>query len=210
MHKKMDHVDDSGIRIGEIALNNCYFVSDQGASVKFVNDVFNEMSKDDLKKKAKEEKKAGGRSGFRKSYTLIRGRSQKINRIVVTKEKLKKKKTVHKTKPELESLKNVLKNITFKIRKGEKVCLIGREGSGKKDLFLALMSEISLKLGVIKLKGKIAYMDMENPKFLKATIRENIILGDEFYEKKFAIILDLVGFNLDKYEGRDLTEIVEG
>jgi ABC-type transport system involved in cytochrome bd biosynthesis fused ATPase/permease subunit len=53
-------------------------------------------------------------------------------------------------------------------------------------------------------------MDMQNPKFLKATIRENIILGQEFYEKKFNKILEVVDFNLDKYEGRDLTEIVEG
>lgn len=53
-------------------------------------------------------------------------------------------------------------------------------------------------------------MDMDNPKFLKGTIRENIILGHEFYKDKFNKILEVVDFNLDKYEGRDLTEIVEG
>ena len=110
----------------------------------------------------------------------------------------------------MENLKNVLKNISFKIRKGEKVCIIGREGCGKKELFLALMREIQRKLGTVKHKGKIAYIDMDNPKYLKATIRENIILGKEFYADKFNRILKVVDFNLDKYEGRDLTEIVEG
>jgi len=44
VHRKRDYIDDSGIKNGEIELVNCYFISDGGASVKYVNDVFNEMS----------------------------------------------------------------------------------------------------------------------------------------------------------------------
>jgi ABC-type transport system involved in cytochrome bd biosynthesis fused ATPase/permease subunit len=69
IHKKKELVEDTGIRIGEIELSNCYFVSDQGASVKRVNDVFNEVSKEDLKQSSKKNQ------GLRKSYTLIRSRS---------------------------------------------------------------------------------------------------------------------------------------
>lgn len=75
IYRKKELVDDSGIRIGEVEFSNCYFVSDQGASVKRVNDVFNEVSKEDLKKAKKKAKKAGGEPGLRKSYTLIRSRS---------------------------------------------------------------------------------------------------------------------------------------
>lgn len=51
---------------------------------------------------------------------------------------------------------------------------------------------------------------MDDQKFLKATIRENIILGSEFFEKKFQKICKVVGLKMNRYPGRDLTEIVEG
>ena len=51
---------------------------------------------------------------------------------------------------------------------------------------------------------------MDDQRFLKRTIRENIVLGSDFDESKFKKICSIVGLDINKYKGNDLTEIVEG
>jgi len=48
----------------------------------------------------------------------------------------------NRTKTNFQNFRNVLKNINFKVKRGEKICVIGRRGCGGKELFLALMNEI--------------------------------------------------------------------
>jgi len=108
--------------LGEIELKNCYFTSDCGASVKHVNDMFNEMSRENNNKLEQKNKNSGSLSGFGsqsrqiKSYTLIRSRTSNINRVMENKSEPVEKRNINKKKP--QNLKNVLKNISFKIRKG--------------------------------------------------------------------------------------------
>lgn len=189
--KRAEIVDDGGILTGEIKFESCQFMSDKGASVKIINDTFSKHLDQSSNQK------------LARKFTVIKSSSQKSARVITASNSSSKafNNNIQKT---------VLKNISFHIEKGEKICVIGREGSGKDDLFLAIISELKLISGTMKRRGKFAFLDMSNPKFLTATIRENIILGEEYKEEKFNKVLQVVGFNVDKYEGRDLTEIVEG
>ena len=87
---------------------------------------------------------------------------------------------------------------------------MGKEDSGKEYFFLAIMAELKKESGILKRNGKVVYLDMDNPKFLKGTIRTNITLGQEFFIEKFKEICRIVKLKLKKYPGRDLTEMVEG
>ena len=81
--------------------------------------------------------------------------------------------------------KIVLQIDKFYVEKGQKVCVIGKEGSGKDYFFLSIMAELKKETGIFKRNGKIVYLDMDNQKFLKGTIRENITLGEEYLADKF-------------------------
>ena len=50
----------------------------------------------------------------------------------------------------------------FYVEKGQKVCVIGREGSGKDYFFVAIMAELKKEVGIFKRNGKIVYLDMDN------------------------------------------------
>lgn len=188
--KRSDVVDDGGILTGEVKFENCQFISDKGAAVKKIKDAFSRHQSSSKTDKSN------------KKFTLVKSSSQKSARVIPA---TSNSKTFNNN-----IQKTVLKNVSFYIQQKEKICVIGREGCGKDELFLAIISELKLISGTMKRRGKFAFLDMNNPKFLNATIRENIILGDEYDEDKFNEVLEVVGFNVDKYEGRDLTEIVEG
>lgn len=51
-------------------------------------------------------------------------------------------------------LPNALNGISFMVNPGEKVGIIGRTGSGKSTLFLALFRMVELKQGCILLDGE--------------------------------------------------------
>ena len=184
--------DDIGITAGQVILKKCDFASDKGSAVRKVNEAFNSFKKKNL---------ASKRNIKVERLTLVRSRAKGKSKVI---------KTPGKKSSEIAASKIVLKKLSFKVNAGDKICLIGRQGCGKEQLFLALMSQLALVNGTASKNGKIAYLDMANPKFLKATIRENIVLGEEFLVDRFMKVLEVVGFNIDKFEGRDLTEISEG
>ena len=59
-------------------------------------------------------------------------------------------------------------------------------------------------------KGNACYLDMNNPKFIRDTIKENILLGRTFVKEKYNELIILAGLNLSKYPLKDRTVIVEG
>ena len=57
----------------------------------------------------------------------------------------------------------VLRGLTFKISKGEKIGIVGRTGAGKSTIFLALTRMIELSQGKIMIDGKdIAQMKLSD------------------------------------------------
>lgn len=106
-----------------------------------------------------------------------------------------------------------LKNIVLKIELNSKICIVGQQNSGKDELFLAIMQEL-IKVedsnSNFIVKGNACYLDMNNPKFIRDTIKENILLGRTFVKEKYNELIILAGLNLSKYPLKDRTVIVEG
>lgn len=189
--------DEDGLETGEVSWIDCFFVSDEGLAVKKVQDVFNQAAPKDFKKSKSQEF-----SNLR-AYTLVK--SYTMNKCQVLPFD-SKESSGH----EIGYKKTVLKGVSFGVKRGEKICVIGREGCGKNELFLGILCELNMSSGIFKKKGKIAYLDMNNPKFLKASIRENIVLGEQYFKDKFENILRKVDLNIMKYHGGEMMEIVEG
>lgn len=175
---------------GEIRMNRATFSADAGASVRKINNVFE--SADGGKEKA---------SKISSEFTLVRSRKNQKTSVVPT---------LELSRFPTSTRKIVLRDLSFSITPGEKICVVGKEGDAKLPYFLSLLGELKLEEGDAFTTGKIAFLDMDNQKFLKATIRENIILGDEFVLERFIAICKAVGLSFESYPGRELTEIVEG
>lgn len=104
-----------------------------------------------------------------------------------------------------------LKNIDLKITNRSKICVVGDENAGVNDFFLAIMKELILvEPGQMTVKGKACYLDMNNPKFIRDTIKENILLGRDFKKDDYLNYCDLVQLRLKKYPLKDRTVVVEG
>lgn len=108
----------------------------------------------------------------------------------------------------------VLKNISFIIKHGNKVTIAGKTGVGKTTLANILMRLYPIKSGKILIGGKdiqkiriqdirknISYIS-QTPYILNDTLKNNIILGDEtITEEQIKIVANEIGFEkiLDKF-----------
>ena len=84
-----------------------------------------------------------------------------------------------------------LKDISFKIKKGEKIAIVGESGCGKTTITKLLMRFYSPEKGVIKINGrnifdysvesirnKIAYVD-QNTFLFSDTVKNNLLIGNQ-------------------------------
>lgn len=104
----------------------------------------------------------------------------------------------------------ILKDVNLKINSGEFVAVVGKVGSGKSSLLLAMMDEMVRQSGDVRKNGDIAYISQEA--FLQNdTILNNITFGKPYEEKKFNKILDICQMRPDLaiLPGKELTEIGE-
>ena len=122
---------------------------------------------------------------------------------------LNEKKYAEKGKIEL------LQNITFKIKKGEHVAIIGEVGSGKTCLLnsiinnLAVLNKENIK-GNIKLSGKISFVS-QNAWILNDTIEQNILFFKPMNRQKYNKIIKICQLEQDLliFPLGDQTEIGE-
>ncbi len=99
----------------------------------------------------------------------------------------------------------VLKNVTFEIRGGEKVGLVGRTGSGKSTLALALFRILELQEGCIKIDGidistlgldtlrKRLQIIPQDPILFYGTIQSNLDLECKYSDNDLWDVLEMVG-----------------
>ena len=115
----------------------------------------------------------------------------------------------------------ILNTVSFKIKHGEKLGIIGRTGSGKSTLISALLNLYPISSGVILLNGKNE-LDVEKHRslfsvisqdqlFLTGTIRDNLDLFRDHSNQEIEKILRLVGLhfslNHDVFEkGQNLSQ----
>jgi ABC-type multidrug transport system fused ATPase/permease subunit len=92
---------------------------------------------------------------------------------------------------------NTLMNISFGIKKGELVGIVGNVGSGKSSLLAAILGELQLKSGHVSMsKGTIAYHSQQTW-ILNANVRDNILLGAPMDEERLRMAIEAASLRSD-------------
>ena len=123
----------------------------------------------------------------------------------------------------LDSCKNVFENLTFDIRKGDRVCVSGKNGCGKSTLLKILIGEIDYKTGIessdkigeYSIEGfltigsglKISYVSQDTS-FLKGSLSE-FARENDLDESLFKSLLRKLDFSRDLFEN-DMSSFSEG
>lgn len=97
---------------------------------------------------------------------------------------------------DLKSSQPCLDDVSFNLKSGELLTIVGPVGSGKTSLLLALLKEIHVKSGVRNINGKISYAAQESWTF-NGTIRENIVFGKSFDGERYLKVLEATSLNRD-------------
>ncbi|MBC7753403.1 MAG: ATP-binding cassette domain-containing protein [Moraxellaceae bacterium] len=111
-----------------------------------------------------------------------------------------------------EGLRNVFTDLSFRLKHGEALAVIGPVGSGKSTLLQLILNEMELKSGKISIPhlAQIAYQSQE-PFILNGTLKENIIFGNEnkAVELNHAIFLASMASDIRLFPNGLQTEIGE-
>ena len=81
-------------------------------------------------------------------------------------------------------------DIAFDALKKDFIVIIGPVGCGKTSLFNAIMKELDIIRGDVKVNGTVSYVEQE-PFITSDTVKGNILFGQEYDEDKLDEILDL-------------------
>ncbi|KAG1656067.1 Multidrug resistance-associated protein 4 [Nymphon striatum] len=90
----------------------------------------------------------------------------------------------------------VLKNINFRLNRGQHLFVIGAIGSGKSTLLKTVLREVVINKGEMVVSGKVAYFSQESWLY-SDTIRNNIIFGRNFNEEQYSNIIDACALQKD-------------
>ncbi|XP_072883234.1 ATP-binding cassette sub-family C member 4 isoform X1 [Hemitrygon akajei] len=101
-----------------------------------------------------------------------------------------------------------LQNISFSLKPGELLAVIGPVGAGKSSILAALLGELSKDSGILDVKGKIAYC-AQQPWVFPGTVRSNILFGKEYQKAKYEKIITACALkkDLELLQDGDLTQI---
>ncbi|KAF9466028.1 multidrug resistance-associated ABC transporter [Collybia nuda] len=81
-----------------------------------------------------------------------------------------------------------LNNLKLNVVKGSFVAIVGRVGSGKSSLLQALIGEMRRVRGEVVFGGSVAYVP-QTPWIRNATLRDNVLFGQEDDEQRFREII---------------------
>ncbi|XP_056411570.1 ATP-binding cassette sub-family C member 4 isoform X4 [Hyla sarda] len=101
-----------------------------------------------------------------------------------------------------------LQNISFSVRPGELVAIIGPVGAGKSSLLSAVLGELPKDKGFVDIRGRIAYVSQQ-PWVFSGTVRSNILFGKEYNQEKYERVLRACALKKDmlQLDDGDLTMI---
>ncbi|XP_074124309.1 cystic fibrosis transmembrane conductance regulator [Sminthopsis crassicaudata] len=105
----------------------------------------------------------------------------------------------------------VLKNINFKIEKGQLLAVAGSTGAGKTSLLMMIMGELEPSEGKIKHSGRISFCSQFSW-IMPGTIKENIIFGVSYDEYRYRSVIKACQLEEDisKFAEKDNTVLGEG
>ncbi|KAJ2041406.1 Canalicular multispecific organic anion transporter 2 [Coemansia sp. S3946] len=105
---------------------------------------------------------------------------------------------------------SILKNISLNVTAGELVGVVGKTGSGKTSLMLALCKEMEMTKGDGTVVGRVGYLE-QSPWIMNATMRTNILFGREFDEEYYWKVIHACALaqDLESWPDSDMTVIGE-
>ncbi|XP_048193580.1 cystic fibrosis transmembrane conductance regulator [Perognathus longimembris pacificus] len=105
----------------------------------------------------------------------------------------------------------VLKNINFKIEKGQLLAVAGSTGAGKTSLLMMILGELEPSEGKIKHSGRISFCSQFSW-IMPGTIKENIIFGVSYDEYRYRSVIKACQLEEDisKFAEKDSIVLGEG
>ncbi|KAM7177934.1 ATP-binding cassette sub-family C member 4 isoform 3-T3 [Macrochelys suwanniensis] len=101
-----------------------------------------------------------------------------------------------------------LQQLSFTVRPGELLAVIGPVGAGKSSLLSAVLGELPKDKGLMDVRGRIAYVSQQ-PWIFPGTVRSNILFGREYEREKYEKVLKVCALKKDMelLDDGDLTMI---
>ena len=97
----------------------------------------------------------------------------------------------------------IVRNLSLSIRPKDLVLVVGRVGSGKSSVLMALLGELPIASGRLEINGRISYASQE-PWIFGGTVRDNILFGKQHEPNRYNEVLRVCSIE------RDLDLLVDG
>lgn len=91
---------------------------------------------------------------------------------------------------------SALRNLSYDVRAGELMIIVGRVGSGKSSVLMSILGELPLVSGRMSIQGQISYSSQEAWIFA-GTVKENVLFGKPFDEQRYHKVLNVCSLDKD-------------
>uniref|UniRef100_A0A8W4FC45 Uncharacterized protein n=1 Tax=Sus scrofa TaxID=9823 RepID=A0A8W4FC45_PIG len=98
-----------------------------------------------------------------------------------------------------------LQGLSFTIRPGELLAVVGPVGAGKSSLLSAVLGELPPSQGEVTVRGRIAYVPQQ-PWLFPGTVRSNILFGKKYEKDRYEKVLKACALE-EPLEDGDLTVV---
>ncbi|XP_006211067.1 ATP-binding cassette sub-family C member 4 [Vicugna pacos] len=101
-----------------------------------------------------------------------------------------------------------LRGLSFTVRPGELLAVVGPVGAGKSSLLSAVLGELPPSQGLVSVHGRIAYVSQQ-PWVFSGTVRSNILFGKKYEKERYEKVIKACALkkDLQLLEDGDLTVI---
>nr|XP_054302515.1 ATP-binding cassette sub-family C member 4 isoform X3 [Pongo pygmaeus]XP_054385521.1 ATP-binding cassette sub-family C member 4 isoform X4 [Pongo abelii] len=101
-----------------------------------------------------------------------------------------------------------LQGLSFTVRPGELLAVVGPVGAGKSSLLSAVLGELAPSHGLVSVHGRIAYVSQQ-PWVFSGTLRSNILFGKKYEKERYEKVIKACALkkDLQLLEDGDLTVI---
>ncbi|XP_047408548.1 ATP-binding cassette sub-family C member 4 isoform X2 [Sciurus carolinensis] len=101
-----------------------------------------------------------------------------------------------------------LQGLSFTVRPGELLAVVGPVGAGKSSLLSAVLGELPPSQGLVNVHGRIAYVSQQ-PWVFSGTVRSNILFGKKYDKERYEKVIKACALkkDLQLLEDGDMTVI---
>uniref|UniRef100_A0A8I5N7A1 Multidrug resistance-associated protein 4 n=1 Tax=Papio anubis TaxID=9555 RepID=A0A8I5N7A1_PAPAN len=101
-----------------------------------------------------------------------------------------------------------LQGLSFTVRPGELLAVVGPVGAGKSSLLSAVLGELAPSHGLVSVHGRVAYVSQQ-PWVFSGTVRSNILFGKKYEKERYEKVIKACALkkDLQLLEDGDLTVI---